>query len=164
MTIITDYPDQSILTSIKETVGINWDVSQNENRVDVIGYKWGSCSKEILNRANKMYQQNKKQDDIADSSFTFFDVAIASECLWNHKLHESLAKSIDEIIHPTNGICILTYAHHIPGKEEEDDAFFTHCRDKYGMYVDHVKTESMPYMWDDQKSIDVYLKVLKRKP
>jgi len=94
----------------------------------------------------------------------YFDVAILSECLWLHRAHESLAKSVNDLIHPERGLVILTYAHHIPGKEKEDDAFFALCSERYGFVTEHIRTESMSYMWDDSKSIDVNLKVMRRRP
>jgi hypothetical protein len=79
-----------------------------------------------------------------------------------HSTHESLAASVDNLLHPVHGLAILTYAHHIPGKEKEDDAFFTLCEAQYGFVVEHVETRSMSYMWDSTKSIDVMLMVIRR--
>lgn len=144
--LITDYPDDEVLQSIRETVGHNWQPKMN-NRVKVLGHEWGG-----------------EVDCLLESSgVSQFDVAFLSECLWMHNTHQALAQSLDRVLHPTHGIAILTYAHHVPGYEAEDDAFFKICESKYGMSIAHACMEKMEYMWNSDKTIAVYLKVLKRK-
>merc|ERR1712071_181950 len=195
LSIITDYPEESVLTALRETVGWNWNgiinllhnqegthpsEKQARRRVGVIGHEWGVnvdqvrklgyqlISKTYGNDINDNYfqageflentksmehgediesanllckegQEDKHQNQQQPDSF-YYDVAILSECLWMHRTHHDLAKSIHELLHPKHGIAIVTYAHHIPGCEEMDDAFFQICFDKYQMKTEHLMT------------------------
>ena len=90
-----------------------------------------------------------------------FDVAFLSECLWMHREHEALAKSVDALLGP-GGTAYLSFAHHIPGMEDADDAFFTLCEERYGFQTEELCVESMDYMWDARKSVTVYLRKITR--
>jgi len=187
--LITDYPDESVLSSIRETVGLNWDICRTSSRVNVVGHEWGGDVTFLLAGAAERSElcvlsnendgndeglpasplllddkQQQQQYGVMDRDPFYFDTCILSECLWMHSTHEALAKSIDRLLHPQRGVAIVTYAHHIPGKEKEDDSFFEICKsEKFGGFVtDHVCTQQMSYMWDSSKTIDVYLKVMRR--
>ena len=186
-TVITDYPDEDMLQAIRETVGHNWNTLYTqssadgpllEDRVVVAGHEWGTCTKAIqqqVTMAQQNIQTTEEDDDDDDDNengtirsdtmtSSLFDVALLSECLWNHSLHEKLAASLNALLHPTHGIAILTYAHHIPGLEEQDDSFFTFCQEQYGFQTlhQHTLTHTMPYMWDSTKTIPIQLKVMVR--
>jgi nicotinamide N-methyltransferase len=164
MTIITDYPDDDVIQALRETVGHNWNVvGRPLGRVAVVGHEWGQSIDEIARAVHRL--QGGIEIDTRETGETriYFDVAFLSECLWNHKLHKSLAKSLDSLLHPVHGIAIVTYAHHFPGLEKEDDGFFLLCEEEYGMISEHVKTEPMAYMWDETKTKEIHLTILKRK-
>lgn len=174
--LITDYPDESVLNSLRETVGLNWNTCRSISRVNVVGHEWGEDVTKLMegaaerstlcasnDRDSSSFSDDKQQYGGDRESF-YFDTCILSECLWMHSTHTALAKSIDKLLHPQRGVAIVTYAHHIPGKEKEDDSFFEICElDKFGGFVtDHICTQSMSYMWDSSKTIDVHLKVMTR--
>ena len=158
LSVLTDYPNEQVLQSLRHTVGFNWNsCNGSPSRVLVAGHAWGEDLNPIFQAVeNRMMTLN------VDDSTPYFHVLLLSECIWNHSLHEKLATSVDSLLHPTEGVAIVTYAHHIPGKEREDDAFFQLCHDKYHFVTEHVSTQSMEYMWDCSKNIDIYLKVMKR--
>lgn len=102
--------------------------------------------------------------DVAAAAATpaaHFDVAFLSECLWMHREHEALARSVDALLGP-GGAAYLTFAHHIPGMEDADDAFFALCEERYGFATEELCVESMDYMWDARKSVAVYLRKITR--
>jgi EEF1A N-terminal glycine/lysine methyltransferase len=164
LSIITDYPDEEMLQAIRETVGHNWRVCGNPiHRVKVVGHEWGQSVEHILQAVRTLESTHPPTSQEHNAPHgCCFDLALLSECLWMHKSHGILAKSLDRVLHPDHGMAILTYAHHIPGCEEHDDAFFQLCHDTYGFTTEHVRTEALPYMWDDSKTIDVHLKVIRR--
>ena len=147
--MITDYPNNELLSSLHETIGLNWNMihpsnNNNEdecNRVKVTGHEWG---KDVSNLTHKKY-----------------DVALASECLWMHREHASLAKSIYNVLE-MGGIALFTYAHHVPGCEEMDLNFFKLCRETYSMEVCNLLERDMPYMWNNTLSTKIYLAMVKK--
>jgi predicted nicotinamide N-methyase len=154
--LITDFPDKQLLQAIRETVGWNWSAcSCPKDRVAVLGHEWGTSVDDLL----KVASSSQLASDDAD---TYFDLAILSECLWKHRCHAALAKSLDEVLHPSRGVAVLTYAHHIPGKEREDDAFFDICEAEYGLKVAMKIPNQVEYQWDNEKSITEFLVVLRR--
>ena len=168
--IITDYPDEEMLQAIRETVGHNWSVCGTPiDRVKVVGHEWGKGVEDIrqavrtLERSHAHPPTSKDEEEHNTAHHDYcFDIAFLSECLWMHKTHGVLAESLDKVLHPDHGMAILTYAHHIPGCEEQDDAFFQLCYDMYGFTTEHIRTEALDYMWDESKTIDVHLKVMRR--
>jgi nicotinamide N-methyltransferase len=160
LSVLTDYPHDHVLQSLRLTVGYNWEACYGSpSRVAVLGHEWGSDVTQIFHKVETMMGA---KDTNCNSSFHPFHVIFLSECLWNHAAHDKLATSIHNLLHPTEGLAIVTYAHHVPGKEREDDAFFSLCQDKYHFITHHISHQSMPYMWDSTKTIDIYLKVLRR--
>ena len=175
--VITDYPNDEVLNALKETVEHNRRLLLQERSklleniqiyhsnvkadplIQVIGHCWGNDISDLIES-----DRGREIDEGADMRGTqaLFDVALLSECIWLHREHESLAKSVAALLKP-GGIAIFTYAHHIPGKEDDDDFYFTICKEKYGLSVVYSEQKSMPYMWDTQKSITIFLKAL-RKP
>lgn len=144
LSFITDYPDPDLLQAIRETVGFNWNLGWTD-RVVVRGHEWGTSVESLLCCSSPWGGEK------------FFDVAFLSECLWNHACHPQLARSLDQLLHPQRGVAFVTYAHHIPGLETRDDHFFTWCQQHYGFRSFWIGEKLLPYMWDPNKSITVYL-------
>merc|ERR1719232_940596 len=137
---------------------MNWhhiekDRVDGEKRVSVLGYQWGMD----ISPLRQAIERNK-----SSSTNELFDVAILSECLWLHEEHENLSRSINNLL-CSGGIALVTYSHHIPGKEKQDDAFFLLCKETYGMETELIGKRELEYMWDSTKTMTVYLKIL-RKP
>lgn len=168
--VISDYPDDDVLQSLRETVGMNYldmvsyrnqqkDKDRNirdDMEIYVKGYEWGKEVDTLLH--SPFVEQGEKDKETFTNKF---DIALLSECLWLHNEHGALAYSVYNSL-KNGGIAILTYAHHIPGKEKEDDDFFVLCREKYGMIVEHEEVRQMPYMWDPSKPITIHLKVIRK--
>lgn len=155
LTVITDYPDASVLQCLRETVGYNWEACQRPTgRIAVVGHEWGTSIDDI----SKVFQQ---PDNDADTIESTFDVAFLSECLWLHRCHSALIHSLDRLLHPVTGKAIVTYAHHVPGMEAADDAFFELAAIS-GLDITERSEHEMEYMWDSDKRITVYLRVLSR--
>ena len=69
---------------------------------EIMGHQWG---KELQSRGGSA------------------DWCFAAECLWLHREHANLAESLWAALRP-GGRALVSYAHHVPGCEAEDDAFF----------------------------------------
>jgi nicotinamide N-methyltransferase len=113
-----------------------------EERCVVEGHLWGSPLPARHNQA--------------------FDVCIVAECLWNHPQHAALLASLNGFLKP-GGVVLLSYAHHIPGCEEADDAFFAMASAApFGFAVNPEVAEQRPmrYMWDADKTTDQILRIL----
>jgi nicotinamide N-methyltransferase len=157
LSVITDYPDEGVLNAIKETVGCNWETcAEPLGRVAVVGHEWGTETDGVTQALSKM-----SGSDEQDDGNLCFDLAILSECLWMHRTHAALAQSLSKLLHSEQSFAVLTYAHHVPGFEEQDDAFFDLCN-QYGFDIVHEESQEMAYMWDTSKTIVVNLKVLCR--
>lgn len=72
-----------------------------------------------------------------------------------------LLSSVDALVRP-GGLVVLSYAHHIPGLEADDDAFFALAAD-CGLIEVHRSTEPMRHMWDPAKTVTQYLVVLQKR-
>ena len=159
--ILTDYPDDDVIQSIRETVGLNWDVCRDpRNRVSVVGHKWGSSVESIQGAVRQL--RATSADNHEDHVSTEFDAIFLSECLWMHRSHSDLAKSLSRLLHP-DGYALVTYSHHVPGCEAADDAFFSFCEEHYDIGTIHEESQEMEYMWNPEKSLRVYLRVLSRR-
>jgi len=154
--VITDYPDEEVLQAIRETVGYNWETLGSPlGRVKVFGHEWGTEITDLVGLKGA-------EEDENDTDTELYDLAILSECIWNHAQHGALAKSLNDLLHPEHGMAIVVYCHHIPGLEEKDDAFFVRCNQDYGMKTEKIMTTSVEYMWDKAKTIDSNLRIIRR--
>jgi nicotinamide N-methyltransferase len=154
LSVITDYPDEGVLQAIKETVGLNWESCGGPlGRVEVIGHEWGTGVEKVVNQMSGSNERGEEGN--------YFDLAILSECLWMHRAHGALVQSLSRLLHPEKSFAIATYAHHVPGCEKQDDAFFDLCKQN-GFDIVHEESQEMPYMWDSSKTIVVHLKVMCR--
>jgi len=159
--ILTDYPDDDVLQSIRETVGLNWDVCRDpRNRVSVVGHKWGSSIESIQGAVRQVCPT--ADADKEDHVSTEFDAIFLSECLWMHRSHSDLAKSLSRLLHP-QGYALVTYSHHVPGCEAADDAFFRLCEEHYDICTIREESREMEYMWNPEQSLQVHLRVLSRR-
>jgi predicted nicotinamide N-methyase len=157
--ILTDYPDDRLLRSIRETVGLNWEVCRRPlNRVAVIGHEWGSDVDDIYRSTANLLRLS-----LDESATCSFDSVFLSECLWMHRSHRDLAKSIHRLLEKERGTVVITYGHHVPGCESADDAFFDICANDYGLTTIHHETREADYMWNSSKSMQVHLRVLTRE-
>jgi predicted nicotinamide N-methyase len=157
--ILTDYPDERLLRSIRETVGLNWEVCCRPlNRVAVIGHEWGSDVDDIHRSTENLLRLSRDE-----STTVCFDSVFLSECLWMHRSHHDLAKSIHRLVDQERGIVVITYGHHVPGCESADDAFFDICANKYGLTTIHEETRESEYMWNSSMAMQVHLRVLTRE-
>jgi predicted nicotinamide N-methyase len=157
LSVITDYPDEGVLQAIKETVGLNWEsCGEPLGRVAVVGHEWGTATDGVADVVKQISGSDEQNEE-----GIYFDLAILSECLWMHRAHGALVQSLSKLLHPEKSFAIATYAHHVPGYEEQDDAFFDLCKEN-GFDIVHEESQEMPYMWDSSKTIVVQLKVMCR--
>jgi hypothetical protein len=73
--------------------------------------------------------------------------------------HSDLVASIKAVMDP-HGTVIMAYSHHIPGLEEQDDAFFASARDA-GFTVTKNTHLVGHHMWSAGKTADIYIVEMK---
>jgi hypothetical protein len=133
--MLTDFPEDDLLASIRHTVGVNWTTcGRPHGRVAVLGHEWGTDTTPVQLALRELVAAGATS--VASSSAEppcLFDTALLSECLWMHRSHAALAKSLDCLLHPTRGTAILTFCHHVPGHEGADLAFFQLCERTYNL-------------------------------
>lgn len=134
----TDYPSSSVLKSLQFNMNYN-----NIRNSCVLPHIWGESVEVIL----------------ASNDGVQFDVVMASECLWRHECHVTLLQSAKSLLVPHSGKLILTYSHHIPGLEHEDDEFFNIAVSE-GFQIDHKETFIAPHMWNDKRNAEIFLVIL----
>lgn len=139
--VSTDYPSKSVIRNLRR----NCQRNGVENVVQVGEYIWGEDVAPV----------------IAANEGDYFDVALATECLWRHESHASLVSSVLGLLKP-GGIFLMTYSHHVPGFEEQDDEFLV-IAEANGLTKDSVVEIEAPHMWSDEKMSTLYLvKFIKR--
>lgn len=131
----SDYPSKAVIAALQRNL--------HHNQVDaqVVEHIWGEPADALL-AAN----QGKR-----------YDLILAAECLWRHDCHQTLVASITACLKDT-GKVVLTYSHHIPGMEDEDDRFFSLCAEQ-GLQVSRRTVLQGKHMWSE-KIVDVFLCVL----
>lgn len=132
--IATDYPSKSVLRNLRK----NCERNGVTDRVRVTEYIWGEDATPVV-------QLNDGE---------LFDVALATECLWRHESHQSLIDSAKSLLR-IGGVLLLTYSHHVPGFEEQDDAFLS-MAEAQGFSIDSKEQMEAPHMWSDQKMSTIY--------
>lgn len=85
-----------------------------------------------------------------------YALVIASECLWLHAQHHSLLCSISGCLSP-GGMCLVSFAHHVPGCEAKDLGFFDRAAREFGLEVRHVGSASYPHMFKAGASVTQHL-------
>lgn len=128
-----DYPSANVIMNLKRNVVRNNLISNMSVREHI----WGEDVTPLL-------QANSNQP---------FDVVIASECLWRHECHTALLTTVINALKP-GGYFLLTYSHHIPGLEKEDDHFLT-LASQQGLQILTTDKVFAPNMWnpDEMKEI-----------
>eukprot|EP01039_Chlorochromonas_danica_P000983 gene983-1067_t len=130
----SDYPSPCVIETLQR------NVVHNEVRdiVHVVEHVWGESVERLLsvNGGEK------------------FDLVVASECLWRHECHEAFIQSIRAVLRP-QGTLLVTYSHHIPNLEEEDDRFFSRC-EEVGLRLQERRVLEGKHMWSD-KMVDIFL-------
>lgn len=143
---ITDYPAPNLLENCRRNLEANRGELGDEavdSRSHVFGHLWGT--EEPVHLKNSV------------------DTVIAAECLWIHEQHAELLHSIEYFLKPT-GTLLMSYAHHVPGKEEADDSFFEGASSNHGLVETLRRENQMKYMWDADKRVTQYLVVLEKRP
>lgn len=143
--MITDYPNDMILQVIRRNIDENMPFLGTDvnNRCKIEGHLWGNVI---------------GQDDRGR-----YDIALLAECLWCHAQHFDLLCSLQSLL-KEGGLVLLSYAHHIPGKEDDDDAFFALAQNQFGFEeIRCVETREMRYMWDADKTISQFLFTMRKR-
>lgn len=114
----TDYPDVHVIRNIKDnaemnlrTLGQGWT-----DRFSAKGYIWGQ-------------DMSFMDDPPVAKSNDLYDLVLISDCIFVHKAHCELLKSISDLL-AMNGICLVTFSHHNPQWIDRDLAFFTQAQEK----------------------------------
>ena len=138
--IATDYPAEKVL----KTLELNLSRGEGcKDRYGVISHIWGEDVTNII-----VLNHNQ-----------LFDIAIASECLWRHECHEALAKSLSSLL-AIDGHVYLSYSHHVPGLEQNDDEFFV-IAERYHLILLSKQEVIVKHMWSD-KQVPSYICILKK--
>lgn len=134
----TDYPSECVLQSLNNNINTNYYNDDNKNKKNfiILPHIWGEDTSPLLQPLQTFWgDQNAK-----------YDVALSCECLWKHENHSSLVNSIVSVL-KVKGILLLTYSHHMPGLEENDDNFINLLIEK-NFKVIHNEIVVGNYQWD----------------
>ncbi|ETW05819.1 hypothetical protein H310_03497 [Aphanomyces invadans] len=151
--VMTDYPADVLLQNIRANVERNQALLNNGLPV-VVGHLWGSDVTDVV-----VHSQHHTGDPSNPSPR--FDVAIVAECLWMHREHHNLAKSIDECLAP-NGTAFICFSHHVPGVEHCDLAFFDVVKARFPCSVVLAKTFNVQAVFNAAKTKQEFLYVITR--
>ncbi|CAH0488302.1 unnamed protein product [Peronospora farinosa] len=164
MAVMTDYPNELLLKNIASNIHRNESLLGN-GRHEVCGHLWGSDTAGLLRCLDESQCVKTSMSEGVDlrrmDVKTRFDVAVVAECLWLHHLHEDLLKSIDSCLTPC-GKAFVSFAHHVPGHEQNDLSFFTKAKKLYGFNAVHLDTLASPHVFNADLIVDQYLYVLTR--
>ncbi|CAI5719520.1 unnamed protein product [Peronospora effusa] len=164
MAVMTDYPNELLLKNIASNIHRNESLLGN-GRHEVCGHLWGSDTAGLLrclDESQCVKTSMSEGEDLRRMDVkTRFDVAVVAECLWLHHLHEDLLKSIDSCLTPC-GKAFVSFAHHVPGHEQNDLSFFTKAKKLYGFNAVHLDTLASPHVFNADLFVDQYLYVLTR--
>jgi nicotinamide N-methyltransferase len=135
-----DYPSSNVIMNLRRNVvrnGLTANVSVRE-------HIWGEDVSPLL-KANGGEQ---------------FDVVVASECLWRHECHSALLTTVLNALKP-GGYLVLTYSHHIPGLEKDDDNFLA-LADQAGLQILSTTKALAPNMWNPDQMKEITLVKLQK--
>ncbi|KAG7378438.1 hypothetical protein PHYPSEUDO_010098 [Phytophthora pseudosyringae] len=168
--VMTDYPNDLLLRNMETNIKRNEHLLGSGRR-EVRGHLWGSDTAGLLRCLDESTPASTAEADDAvkereraaagDGVKARFDVAVVAECLWLHDLHEDLLKSIDACLTP-GGKVFVSFAHHVPGHEENDLSFFTKAKKICGFDAVHLDTLASPHIFNAERIVDQYLYVLTR--
>lgn len=135
----SDYPSPTVIGTLRRNIQIN-DLA---DKVQVVTHIWG--------------QQETIHDLLIANHNVKYDLIIAAECLWRHECHKSLLKSMQAVIAESGtGHIIVTYSHHIPGMEKDDDNFFELAYDM-GFTMTNKEILDAPHMWVENRLSKIYI-------
>ncbi|KAG6615393.1 putative methyltransferase [Phytophthora cinnamomi] len=173
--VMTDYPNDLLLENIETNIKRNEHLLGSGRR-EVRGHLWGSDTTGVLKCLDASESTprsfdavgKESEDSVAEtadgvehSTKNRFDVAVVAECLWLHHLHGDLLKSIDACLAP-EGKVFVSFAHHVPGHEQNDLSFFTKAKQLYGFDAVHLDTLASPHVFNADLLVDQYLYMLTR--
>jgi nicotinamide N-methyltransferase len=133
----SDYPSPTVLATLQK------NLVNNQVTGHVVGHVWGTDVSPLLRAINGER----------------YDVIVASECIWRHECHDDLLTTITGCV-GDGGVVIMTYSHHIPGLEEEDDRFLQKALAS-GLTVEEQKTIEIKSQWDPDKTKLLYFVMLR---
>ncbi|KAK8854728.1 hypothetical protein IAR55_003467 [Kwoniella newhampshirensis] len=110
-TLVTDYPDNSLIGNMEYNVDINVEGERRE-RIGVAGHVWGHNVQPLLDHLPGSEQ---------------YDLLILSDLVFNHSQHDALIKTVEATLthDETRDPCILVFfSHHRPHLAHADMAFF----------------------------------------
>eukprot|EP01031_Cornospumella_fuschlensis_P024829 gene24829-30003_t len=129
----SDYPSFTVLRTLEANVAENSVV----NSCKVVPHIWGEDVSALLSA----------------NSGNRYDLVLAAECLWKHNAQVDLLKSIKGCI-KQGGTLLLTYSHHIPNLEAEDNKFIA-LAEEQGFRLVERAAESGKHMWSD-RTVDIF--------
>ncbi|PAV19105.1 nicotinamide N-methyltransferase [Pyrrhoderma noxium] len=137
-TVLTDYPDQSLIDNLSYNVGRNVPESIRSN-VTVTGYVWGKPVEPLL-------------EAVAPDKFRLI---ILSDLVFNHSQHDALLKTCELTLesHGTNSDAVkpavlVFYTHHRPHLASRDMQFFEKAKSS-GWKCEKVVIERYPPMFPE---------------
>ncbi|CAK4076414.1 unnamed protein product [Aphanomyces euteiches] len=139
---MTDYPADILLQNMRDNVERNRPLLNGTPVVQ--GHLWGSDTTALLSHTEE------------NGEITGFDVAIVAECLWMHREHNNLAKSINECLAP-GGTAYICFSHHVPGVEDRDLAFFDTIQALFPCTVHLIKTFQVQAVFNSSKTKSEFL-------
>ena len=147
MVVATDYPSPSVIENLSRNLA-NHSLSlprSPSTSFRVISHVWSD--------------ERSLSDIMQANNGESFDVALAAECLWRHELHSDLAASLHRVLR-VGGRALITFSHHIPGREAHDLQFFE-IAESIDLRVASKSSVLAPHMWSD-KSVDIFLYELEK--
>jgi predicted nicotinamide N-methyase len=86
--VLTDFPEDDLLASIRSTVGVNWTTfGQPHGRVAVLGHEWGTDTSPVQQALRELVATGTTTSvATAVDPPCLFDTAVLSECLWVMKV------------------------------------------------------------------------------
>ncbi|WWD19128.1 hypothetical protein CI109_103586 [Kwoniella shandongensis] len=111
MTVVTDYPDNSLIDNMLYNVDINVEGELRE-RIDVAGHTWGHKVEPLLELLPGSEQ---------------YDMLILSDLVFNHSQHDALIKTVEATLthdHSSDPCILVFFTHHRPHFAEADMGFF----------------------------------------
>lgn len=130
----SDYPSKSVIANLKRNIARNGV----ESKVQAIDHIWGG-------EVSPLIEANGGR---------LYDIALATECLWRHECHTTLLSSVRSVVKP-GGSLFITYSHHVPGLEAEDDHFIELALGA-GFTIERREEIEAPHMWNEQRTTTIY--------
>jgi len=125
--IITDYPDNDLITNIQYNAEHVTPQQTKDGTVVVQGYLWGSNTRPLLahlNPAMSDASSGSSPTQEAAQPTQLFDTIILSDLLFNHSQHRSMLKTCKETLKPGTGRVFVFFTHHRPWLADADNKFF----------------------------------------